>query len=306
MSKNLKGNLMLVMAAFLWGISFVMQDRAAIYLSPFAINGIRSIVGTLSLLPLILLRSRKSGVKVLESSGEKRKALLISGILCGIFLCVATNFQQFGIELYPEEAAASGRAGFITALYVVLVPIFNLFNKKSPSFTVWIAVVFAAVGMFLLCLGGSERGIYTGDLVVLCCTVAFTLQILCIDRYSDSVDGVKLSAFQFLVCGILSLILMFIFDTPTIENVIAAAPYILYLGIMSCGAAYTLQIIGQQYSRNPTVASILMSLESVFAALAGVVLIGESFTLRETFGCVIMFAAIVFSQLPAPKLHKKA
>ena len=301
MSKNLKGNIMLVLAAFFWGISFVMQDKAAFYLSPFAINGIRSIIGTLSLMPLILLRSRKSGVPVFESSDKKRKALLISGVLCGVFLCIATNFQQFGIALYPEEAAASGRSGFITALYVVLVPLFSLLGKKKPPFTVWLGVIFATVGMCLLCLGGGESGLYIGDLIVLCCAFAFTLQILCIDRYSDTVDGVKLSALQFLVCGILSLVLMFIFEAPATENIIKAAPYILYLGIMSCGVAYTLQIIGQQYSKSPTVASILMSLESVFAALAGVVLIGESFTLRETFGCITMFAAIVFSQLPAPK-----
>ncbi len=301
MSKNLKGNLMLVLAAFLWGISFVMQDKAVFYLSPFTINGIRSIIGTLSLTPLILLRSKKSGVPVFEGSGKKRKALIMSGVLCGVFLCIATNFQQFGIALYPDDAAASGRSGFITALYVVLVPLFSLFSKKKPPFTVWLGVILAAVGMALLCLGGGESGLYIGDLIVLCCAFAFTLQILCIDKYSDTVDGVKLSALQFFVCGILSLVLMFIFDKPTIENVIAAAPYILYLGIMSCGVAYTLQIIGQQYSKSPTVASILMSLESVFAALAGVVLIGESFTLRETFGCITMFAAIVFSQLPAPK-----
>ena len=297
---------MLVLAAFFWGISFVMQDKAAFYLSPFAINGIRSLIGTLSLMPLILLRSRKSGVPVLENTPEKRKALIISGVLCGVFLCIATNFQQFGIALYPDDAAASGRSGFITALYVVLVPLFSLFSKKKPPFTVWLGVVFAAVGMALLCLGGGESGLYIGDLVVLCCAFAFTLQILCIDKYSDTVDGVKLSALQFLVCGILSLVLMFIFEAPQIENIIKAAPYILYLGVMSCGVAYTLQIIGQQYSKNPTVASILMSLESVFAALAGVVLVGESFTLRETFGCIIMFAAIVLSQLPAPKSHKKA
>ncbi len=297
---------MLVLAAFLWGISFVMQDRAVAYLSPFTINGIRSLIGTLSLIPLILLRSHKSGVPVFEGSGKKRKALIISGVLCGVFLCIATNFQQFGIALYPDDAAASGRSGFITALYVVLVPLFSMFSKKKPPFTVWLGVVLAAAGMALLCLGGGESGLYIGDLIVLCCAFAFTMQILCIDKYSDTVDGVKLSALQFFVCGILSLVLMFIFEAPQIENIIKAAPYILYLGVMSCGVAYTLQIIGQQYSKNPTVASILMSLESVFAALAGVVLVGESFTLRETFGCIIMFAAIVLSQLPAPKLHKNA
>jgi len=305
MNKNLKGNLLLVLAAFIWGISFVMQDKAALFLSPFTINGVRSLIGTAALMPLILVRSKKSGVPVFEKTAQNRKELIISGILCGVFLCIATNFQQFGIALYPDDAAASGRTGFITALYVVLVPLFGLFSKKRIGFTVWLGVLFATVGMCLLCIGEGAGGIYIGDMVVLCCAIAFTLQILCVDRCADSVDGVKLSALQFFVCGVLSLVLMAIFEEPQISDILKAAPYILYLGVMSCGVAYTLQIIGQQYSKNPTVASILMSLESVFAALAGAVLMGEKFTARETLGCIIMFAAIVLSQLPAPKLHKE-
>lgn len=305
MNKNLKGNLLLVLAAFIWGISFVMQDKAALFLSPFTINGVRSLIGTAALMPLILMRSKKSGVPVFEKNAQNRKELIISGILCGVFLCIATNFQQFGIALYPDDAAASGRTGFITALYVVLVPLFGLFSKKRIGFTVWLGVLFATVGMCLLCIGEGAGGIYIGDMVVLCCAIAFTLQILCVDRCADSVDGVKLSALQFFVCGVLSLVLMAIFEEPQISDILKAAPYILYLGVMSCGVAYTLQIIGQQYSKNPTVASILMSLESVFAALAGAVLMGEKFTARETLGCIIMFAAIVLSQLPAPKLHKE-
>ncbi|MBE6788430.1 MAG: DMT family transporter [Ruminococcaceae bacterium] len=306
MSRNLKGNLLLVLAAFVWGISFVMQDLAALHLSPFSINGIRSLIGTAALTPLIMVMSKKSGRPILEKTPKERCDLLVCSLLCGIFLCIATNFQQFGIALYPDGAAASGRTGFITALYVVIVPIISIFFKKRASLSVWLAVVLATVGMCLLCLGSGAGEIYIGDAVVLCCAFAFALQILCIDKYADRVDGVKLSALQFFICGVLSLVLMFIFEKPSTDQILKAMPYLLYLGVMSCGAGYTLQIIGQQYSKNPTVASILMSLESVFAALAGVVLVGERFTIRETLGCIIMFAAIILSQLPSHKKSEEA
>lgn len=304
MSKNLKGNLLLVLAALIWGVSFVMQDKAAELLPAFTINGVRSLIGTAALLPLIIFRSKKSGAPIFEKTPKQRKDLILAGILCGAALCIATNFQQFGIALYPAEAAASGRSGFITALYVVLVPVFGLFMKKRASFTVWIGVALAALGMFLLCLSGGVSNIYTGDIIVLFCAFAFTAQIICIDSFGEKVDGVKLSALQFLVCGVLSLVLMFIFESPALSDLLKAAPYILYLGIMSCGVAYTLQIVGQQYSKNPTVASILMSLESVFAALSGTLISGEVLSVREVVGCAVMFAAIVFSQLP-PIGHKK-
>ena len=296
--KNLKGNLLLILAAFIWGISFVMQDLAAVYLSPFTINGVRSIIGFFALSVLIVFMSKKTGRPIFEKTKKERVDLIVSGVLCGVFLCIATNFQQFGIESYPASAAASGRTGFITALYVIIVPIMQVFFKKRVSLNAWVAVLFATAGMFLLCFSGSG-GIYKGDVIVLCCAFAFSMQIICIDRYADRVDGVKLSAIQFLVCGILSLILMFIFEKPYIPNLISALPYVLYLGILSCGVAYTLQIIGQQYSKNPTVASILMSFESVFAALAGVVIVGERFSVRETIGCLVMFAAIILSLLPS-------
>ncbi|MEE1279906.1 MAG: DMT family transporter [Oscillospiraceae bacterium] len=304
MSKNLKGNLLLVLAALIWGVSFVMQDKAAELLPAFTINGVRSLIGTAALLPLIIFRSKKSGAPIFEGTPKQRKNLILAGILCGAALCIATNFQQFGIALYPAEAAASGRSGFITALYVVLVPVFGLFMKKRASFTVWIGAALAALGMFLLCQSGSGEGIYTGDIIVLFCAFAFTAQILCVDSFGEKVDGVKLSALQFLVCGVLSLVLMFIFESPSLSYILKATPYILYLGIMSCGVAYTLQIVGQQYSKNPTVASILMSLESVFAALSGALISGEVLSVRELVGCAVMFAAIVLSQLPHPK-HKE-
>lgn len=298
LSRNFKGNALLILAALLWGVSFVMQDKAGEVLSPFAINGIRSVIGSFFLIPIIIFFSKRSGRPVFEETVKQRKDLLVSGVLCGAFLCIATNFQQFGIILYPEEAAASGRSGFITALYVVLVPVFGIFMKKKVGITVWIGVFLAVIGMCLLCLSNGIGSVYLGDLIVLCCALAFTMQIICIDKFADRVDGVKLSSLQFLVCGLLSLILMLIFEEPTIAQVKESLPYILYLGIVSCGIAYTLQIVGQQYSKNPTVASILMSLESVFAAISGAILIGERFTLRETLGCAIMFAAIVFAQLP--------
>ena len=298
MSRNLKGNLLLILAALLWGVSFVMQDKAGEVLSPFAINGIRSIIGSFFLIPVIIVFFYINKKPFFEKTWEAKKDLLLSGVLCGVFLCIATNFQQFGIILYPKEAAASGRSGFITALYVVLVPVFGIFMKKKVNFTVWLGVLLAVVGMCLLCLSNGIGNVYLGDLIVLCCALAFTMQIICIDKFADRVDGIKLSSLQFLVCGVMSLILMFIFEEPTLLQVKESLPYILYLGIVSCGIAYTLQIVGQQYSKNPTVASILMSLESVFAAISGALIIGERFTLRESIGCIIMFAAIVFAQLP--------
>ncbi len=300
LSKNFKGNLLLILAALLWGVSFVMQDKAGEVLSPFAINGIRSIIGSLFLIPVIAFFSKMNGKPIFEKTSIARKDLLVCGVLCGIFLCIATNFQQFGIILYPKEAAASGRSGFITALYVVLVPLFGIFMNKRIAITVWLGVLLAVVGMCLLCLSNGISNIYLGDLIVLCCALAFTMQIICIDKFADRVDGIKLSCLQFFVCGVLSLILMLVFEEPTLLQVKQSLPYILYLGIVSCGIAYTLQIVGQQYSKNPTVASILMSLESVFAAISGAILLGERFTLRETIGCIIMFAAIVFAQLPQP------
>ena len=199
MSKNVKGNILLILAAALWGVSFVMQDKAGAVLTPFAINAIRSIIGSLVLVPVILVFSKKNGRPFFEKGKKERKDLIIAGVLCGVFLCIATNFQQFGIILYPEEAAASGRSGFITALYVVLVPVFGIFMKKKISFTVWIGVFLAVIGMCLLCLSGGIGSIYIGDIIVLCCAFAFTMQIICIDKFADRVDGIKLSSIQFLV-----------------------------------------------------------------------------------------------------------
>ena len=206
-------------------------------------------------------------------------------------MCLASNFQQFGIKY-----TTVGKAGFITACYIVLVPILGLFLKKKCSPFIWLAVAMSVAGLYLLCItDGFSIG--KGDILVLICAVLFSFHILVIDYYSPKVDGVKLSCIQFLVCGILSGIPALIFEKPEMCAVLTAWQPILYAGVMSCGVAYTLQIIGQK-NMNPTVASLILSLESCISVLAGWVILGQQLSAREITGCVIMFAAIILAQLP--------
>ncbi len=301
--KNLKGCIILLLASIIWGFAFVFQDMVSDTVEPFTLNAMRSYVGGFALLLLSFVVSKIKKQPLVPKEKKDRKSLLITGIICGAFLCVATNFQQFGIAAYPVEAAASARSGFLTAMYILFVPIFSIFLKKRPAFTVLIAVVIAVFGLYFLCFANGVSGVYGGDGIVLICAVAFALHIICVDTLGQKVDGVKLSCVQFFVCAILSTVLMFIFEAPTIENIIKGLGPILYLGIMSSGVAYTLQIIGQQQCENSTVSSIAMSFESVFAALGGAVF-GDILTKKEIIGCVIMFAAIIISQLPTKKMSK--
>ncbi|MBQ7134324.1 MAG: DMT family transporter [Ruminococcus sp.] len=291
-------NIALLTAALVWGIAFVSQEQAAKYVDTFTVNALRSLVASVALIPLILFTSKKSGRPVFEKTKADRKLLIKAGVLCGTFLCISSSLQQFGISLYPDDAAISARSGFITALYVIFVPIVGLLFKRKVGLSVWISVFVAVIGLYLLCGSNGLSGIYLGDILVLCCAVSFSLQILCVDRFIDRVDGIKLSAIQFFTCGVMSLVLMFIFENPTMEHIMLALKYILYLGIVSSGVGYTLQIIGQKYSDNPTVASILMSLESVFAALGGWVLMNKALSGIEILGCAVMFLAIVLAQIP--------
>ncbi len=302
--RKLLSNCALIVAALVWGFAFVSQEQAAKYVDTFTVNATRSLIASVALIPLIIFTSKKSGRPILEKTKSDRKLLIKAGVLCGTFLCLSSSLQQFGISIYPEEAAVSARSGFITALYVIAVPIIGLFFKRKVSFNVWVSVIIATFGLYLLCGTNGISGIYLGDILVLCCAISFSLQILCVDHFIDRVDGIKLSAIQFFVCGVESLILMFIFEDPTMTELILASRYILYLGIMSSGVGYTLQIIGQKYSDNPTVASILMSLESVFAALGGWLLMNKALSGLEILGCIIMFAAIVIAQLPLNKKEK--
>ena len=252
----------------------------------------RSLIGSAVLLPVIWFMGRNSSKKAEEAQGSgSRKDLLWGGLACGILMCLASNFQQFGIKY-----TTVGKAGFITACYIVLVPILGLFLKKKCSPFIWLAVAMSVAGLYLLCItDGFSIG--KGDILVLICAVLFSFHILVIDYYSPKVDGVKLSCIQFLVCGILSGIPALIFEKPEMCAVLTAWQPILYAGVMSCGVAYTLQIIGQK-NMNPTVASLILSLESCISVLAGWVILGQQLSAREITGCVIMFAAIILAQLP--------
>lgn len=301
----LKNSLLLLLAAVIWGIAFVAQSVGMDYVGGFTFNAVRSLIGSAVLVPLILVLGQKnsSDSATAETTGnshsstgiisniQKRKDLIIGGISCGICLCLASNFQQFGIKY-----TTVGKAGFITACYIVIVPIIGLFLGKKCSKFIWAAVVMALIGLYLLCItDGFSIG--KGDLLVLVCAFLFSIHILVIDHFSPKVDGVKLSCIQFLTCGILSGIPALLFEHPKFSSILAAWQPILYAGVMSCGVAYTLQIIGQK-NMNPTVASLILSLESCISVLAGWLLLGQQLSAKEIFGCVIMFAAIILAQLP--------
>lgn len=296
---NLKGSAILCLAALIWGLAFVAQTDAAQFVPPFAFNALRSVIAGIFLLIILSFMNRKSGEELIPKDPKKRKVVITGGILCGFMLAVSANFQQFGLALYPDGASSEARGGFLTALYVILVPIFSIFLRKKIPYTVLIAVVIAMGGIYLLCLSGGIGGIYLGDILMLICAVCFTMHIMLVDKFVAEIGGIRLSMLQMFVCGILSAIMALIFEnnTFTVNGVITALWQILYMGIMSSGIAYTLQIIGQRYAE-PTVASISMSLESVFAALGGWIIAGNALSNRELFGCVLVFAAIIVAQIP--------
>ncbi|MDD6310927.1 MAG: DMT family transporter [Firmicutes bacterium] len=295
MSKKMQGNLLLLLTALIWGCAFVAQKEGMNQIGPFAFNGIRTIIGAFSLIPLILFLSKNGSA----TATSDNRTLIKGGVLCGIVLFVASNLQQIGLAY-----TSVGHSGFVTALYVVLVPICGLFIRKRVRGLTWLCVIASAIGLYLLCIPSSGFGdINKGDLYTLGCALFFTFHILLIDHFSPKVDGVKLSCIQFFVCSILSMLIMVPADTamgfaaPTFANVLNAAIPLLYSGVLSSGAGYTLQIIAQK-NTDPTVASMIMCLESVFALLAGMVILGEMLSVKEVFGCALMFAAIIVSQLP--------
>lgn len=229
-----------------------------------------------------------------KCAGGWDKTLWLGGICCGLALFIASNLQQFGIKY-----TTVGKAGFITAMYIIIVPVMGIFLKKTVGTKVWISVVLGVIGLYLLCITeGFSLGF--GDILVLLCAICFAVHILIIDYFSPKVDGVRMSCIQFFTCGILSGIGMLLFEEPSIGAICQAWLPILYAGALSCGVAYTLQIIGQR-DTDPTVASLILSLESVISVLAGWVLLGQKLSVRELSGCVLMFAAIILAQLPEQK-----
>lgn len=288
----MKNNILLVLTALIWGCAFVAQSVGMDYVGPFSFNMARFLIGAVVLLPVIWFmdRQRKTGAE----KGAGQKTLIIGGICCGIALAVASTLQQWGILF-----TTVGKAGFITAMYIVIVPLLGIFIGKKVRPLIIGCVAIAVVGFYFLCMTESLR-LGLGDFLVLLCAIAFSIHILVIDHFSPKVDGVKMSAIQFLTAAIISAVPTLLWEQPVFTEILQAWQPVLYAGVMSCGVAYTLQIIAQK-NADPTVASLLLSLESVFSVLAGWVLLGQGLSLKELFGCVLIFCAIILAQLPEKK-----
>ena len=286
-----KSSLMLLLTAAVWGVAFVAQSVGMDYIGPFTFNSIRSLIGGLVLIPCIWFLNREKSEAEKKTEPQNRKKLIVGGICCGVALAVASSLQQMGIQY-----TSVGKAGFITALYIVIVPLLGLLFKKRVSSLVWIAVVVAVGGMYLLCIT-EGFSIGKGDLLVMACAFCFSVHILIIDYFSPKVDGVKMSCIQFLVCGLLCAVPMFLIERPSLAQIWSAWVPLLYAGVLSCGVGYTLQIVGQRHI-DPTIASLILSLESVISVLAGWALLGQKLTLIELIVCILVFCAIILAQLP--------
>lgn len=289
-SSEMRGNLLLLITACVWGVGFVAQSVGAELVEPFTFLCLRSFLGGIVLLPLIAFRAAKAKR---EAAVPKKggRTLLLGGVLCGIALCAASYFQQAGIAY-----TSVGNAGFITAMYILIVPVLGLFFGKKVQGKLWLCIAMAVVALYLLSVK-EDFSISLGDSMVMLCALVLSGHILLVDYFSPKVDGVKLACIQFFVVGLLSLLFMLLLEKPSLDVLRAAWLPIAYAGVLSSGVGYTLQIIGQKYTR-PAIASLLMSLESVFAVLAGIVVLGQIPSLKEGIGCVLMFAAIILAQLP--------
>ncbi len=300
-AKNkLFGPVMLVVAAMIWGLSFVAQNEGMNYVEGFTFNGIRMMIGSAVLLPLILFRNKKNNKKLTkEEKCSVLKANIIGILPVGICLFLGSTLQQFAFN-YTE----TGKIGFLTALYMIFVPILGLFLKKKPTFTIWIGVILGVVGMYLLCVGSSSSfNIGTGELLAIGCALAYAVHILAIDKFGQNIDSVVLSCGQFFITGFISCILMFIFEKPSLESILNAAVPILYSGVLSSGVGFTVQIVGQKHT-DPTIAAMLMCLESVFAVLfAFIIPPHETLQTVEYIGCAVIFIAIIIAQIN-PKADK--
>ena len=290
-----------ILAAFIWGTAFVAQDLCADVIDTFTFNAARSYIAVVVLLVIIAIFSAFNKDKPTPTKMQKRqnrRELLLGGICCGTALAIASNFQQAGLVAGTD----AGKAGFITALYVVLVPVFGLFFKRKVNLPTWIAVVLSVVALYLLCIKGSFT-LAPGDLLILVCAVCFAVHILVIDHFTAYCDGVKLSCLQFLFAGVISTVCMFLFEDVDFAAIWGCILPLLYVGIFSCGVGYTLQILAQKDS-NPTVVTILLSLESVFAVIAGAIILKQQMSVREYIGCAVMFAAVLLAQIDFPVKQK--
>ncbi len=296
MNENTKGSIFLFFAALIWGSSFVSQSAAMDHIGPFTFNACRSFVGFLVLIPVVCF-FRKMSLKEKPLSKEEEKGLnkrsVSAGIVCGLALVIASSFQQVGISM-----TTAGKAGFITALYIIMVPILSVFLGRKIPLIIWLSAIISLIGFYFLCIQ-EDFSMGQGDFYCLICALCFSIQIMTIDHFTEEdsrVDPVMMSMTQFFVVGVVSLILTLIFETPVISDIIKAGGSILYAGALSSGIAYTFQILGQKHT-SPAVAPLIMSLESVFAVLFGWLLLGESMNSREILGCFLVFTAVMLSQI---------
>ena len=285
--KNASGSLLLLLTALIWGTAFVAQRYGMDFVGPLTFQAVRTLLGFLTLLPIVLWRRRKLG-------RDFRMPSLRAVLCCGLPLMAASTLQQIGLT-----TVNAGKAGFITALYVVLVPVLGIFLGRRTGKKTWIGVALALAGLYLLS-SISSLTISAGELLLIACALLFSLQILAIDRFAPECDGIALSCFEFLVAGLLPLPLGLILEHPALVQLWDARVAILYTGVFSCGIAYTLQILGQRRTP-PALASLIMSLESVFSVIFGALLLGETMTGRELIGCGLVLAAVILSQLPEKK-----
>ena len=288
MSKQeIKSSLLLFTAASIWGVAFVAQSIGMEYMGPFTFNGARFLLGGIVLLPFALFRLKREKDRGREAD---KKLMLSGGLACGIAIFVASTFQQIGMQY-----TTVGKAGFITALYIVIVPLISIFLGKRYSYIVWFGVFLAAIGFYFLSISGNIS-ISVGDILIMFCAISFSVHILIIDYLAPKMDGVALSCMQFLFSGVVSWILAVILETPSLQGIIKGGIPVLYAGIFSCGVAYTLQIIGQTKVA-PATATLILSLESVISVLAGWVILKEALTGRQVLGCILVFAAVILVQL---------
>ena len=296
-----RNTFLLILTAFIWGVAFVAQSVGNAYVGPWTFTASRSVIGALFLIPCIAfldkLKSKEAATSdnaAAKDEQKNTKTLIIGGICCGTALAIASMLQQYGIAY-----TTVGKAGFITALYIIIVPILGIFFKRNPGLRVWISVLLAVAGLYFLCMTDS-LSLGKGDLLVMLCALVFSFHILIIDHFSPMVDGVRMACIQFAVVAVICGIPALIFEQPSLSSILDAWAPILYAGMLSSGVGYTLQIVAQK-NYDPTVASLIMSLESVFSVLAGWVILGQSLTPRELFGCALMFGAIILVQLPDRK-----
>ncbi len=285
-------NILLLIVAFIWGAGFVAQRAGMEYLEPITFNSVRSFLGAFSLLLLIIIFKIKKGPNKNINKWEERRYFIKAGFFCGVALFFASVIQQIGMVY-----TTASKAGFISPMYIIIVPLISIFLGKKIPKTIWIGVFFGALGLYFLCVGasGGFDSIEFGDLLIMISAFLYSIHILIIDYYAPKVDSVKLSCVQFLVVGLISLLPAFIYETPTLAAIYECRWSLLFAGVISCGVAYTLQIIAQK-NTNPALASLILSFESVFAVLTGYLILHETLTSREILGCILMFIAVLAAQ----------